>query len=311
MSSRQYVIRTYRPDDFDSYVMLHVEAEKFDRIGRRISRQALAESLRHPKYSPESDLFVAEMEGGEMAGCISLYSEPGIGRAVISYLVHPEYRAGDTGQRLFLEAVQRASIIGARLAHVNISESDTTTGILVAGLSFRPVRRFLELTLDLSAFHSMDGSHKNYTIRHFRRGEENLLAEMQNRSFAGTWGYDPNTAEEIAYWVNLSNCRPEGIIFVCDEDRPVGYCWITVNEEESFTGSAAGGRIYMIGVEPDYRGMGVGRRALLAGLSYLENRGIEVAGLTVDSGNREACALYESAGFRIRLTSTWYEKVLG
>jgi len=62
------------------------------------------------------------------------------------------------------------------------------------------------------------------------------------------------------------------------------------------------------GVDPDYRGRGVGRRVLLAGLAHLRSKGLRVAELTVDSENRAACALYRSAGFETRTGSLWYEK---
>ena len=64
----------------------------------------------------------------------------------------------------------------------------------------------------------------------------------------------------------------------------------------------------MLGVYPDYRGKGIGRRLLLAGLAYLRSKGVKVAVLTVDSENRPACALYHSIGFEVKTSSLWYEK---
>ena len=66
----------------------------------------------------------------------------------------------------------------------------------------------------------------------------------------------------------------------------------------------------MLGVEPDYQGMGVGKRVLLAGLARLKSKGLRVAELTVDSENKAACALYRSIGFEGQTSSLWYEKVI-
>ena len=66
----------------------------------------------------------------------------------------------------------------------------------------------------------------------------------------------------------------------------------------------------MLGVDPDYRGKGVGKGVLLAGLSYLKSKGLRVAELTVDSRNKVACSLYQSVGFKTWLSSLWYEKVI-
>jgi mycothiol synthase len=64
----------------------------------------------------------------------------------------------------------------------------------------------------------------------------------------------------------------------------------------------------MLGVDPDYRGRGIGRMALRAGLSYLKEKGVAVVELTVDSENPAAYSLYESSGFRVLTRSLYYEK---
>jgi mycothiol synthase len=64
----------------------------------------------------------------------------------------------------------------------------------------------------------------------------------------------------------------------------------------------------MLGVDPDYRGRGLGRQLLLVGLSYLKTKGLRVVELTVDGENKVACSLYKSAGFKLWTSSLWYEK---
>ena len=78
---------------------------------------------------------------------------------------------------------------------------------------------------------------------------------------------------------------------------------------EAATGERKG-RISMIGTDPDYRGRGVGKRVLLAGLAHLKSKGLRVAELTVDSENKAACTLYRSVGFKVLKSSFWYEKVI-
>ena len=108
----------------------------------------------------------------------------------------------------------------------------------------------------------------------------------------------------------MSNCEREGILLACEGDRPIGYCWTRIEGGENPTADGSKGRIFMIGVDPDYRGTGIGRGLLLAGLSYLKGQGLRVAQLTVDSENKVADALYRSVGFEICDRSLWYEKVL-
>jgi len=308
MSKPAYIIRNFRPDDFSSYVELNVDASKLAPTGRPTSPQALSEELGRPGYLPEQDLFMAEL-AGKAVGYIDVRPEPGIGRAVLDCFVHPEHRRKGLATELFHHASRRARELGARVAHVNVLEENVAAKALLSKLGFRFVRRFLHLTLELSEVHLLQEEQFALLHRHLQRGEEDKLTRIQNRSFAGTWGYNPNTLEEIVYRLNMIGCSPEDVILIFGGDRPVGYCWTLVNPEASTAGTNVG-RIYMLGVDPDYRGSGIGKRALLAGLAHLKGKGIEVAELTVDSQNEAACALYKSGGFQISSTSAWYEKAL-
>jgi mycothiol synthase len=66
----------------------------------------------------------------------------------------------------------------------------------------------------------------------------------------------------------------------------------------------------MMGVDPDYRGRGLGRQLLLVGLSYLKSKDLRRVELTVDSENEVAYTLYTSVGFELWTSSLWYEKKL-
>jgi len=309
MSDPPYIIRGFRPEDFAGYVQLNVEAEKLDPTGRCTSAQALSEALGWPNHVAGEDLFVAEA-AGRVVGYIDVRSELGIGRAVLDCLVHPGHRRNGLARELFQHASRRAREVGARVAHVNVAEDNVAAKGLLAKLGFGFVRRFLELRRELSEAHSPAGEQGALASRHLQPGEEDKLAQIQNRSFAGTWGYNPTTVEEIGYRLSLTGSSPEDVILICEGDRLVGYCWTQVNPEASAAASKKMGRIYMLGVDPDYRGRGIGKRALLAGLAHLKSKGIEVAELTVDSQNAAAWALYESGGFKVSSTSAWYEKAL-
>ncbi|MBM4452102.1 MAG: GNAT family N-acetyltransferase, partial [Chloroflexi bacterium] len=71
------------------------------------------------------------------------------------------------------------------------------------------------------------------------------------------------------------------------------------------------GRIYMLGVHPEHRGRGLGRKLLLAGMRQLKGKGLEVVEITVDSQNVAAVGLYRSLGFEVVEDTLWYEKVIG
>jgi mycothiol synthase len=308
MNTSGYIIRNFHPNDLSSYVELSVEAARLAPTGRPASPQTLSEELGRPNHLPEKDLFLAEL-AGRVVGYMDVRAEPGIGRAVLDCFVHPEHRRKGLATELFHHASRRAREVGSRVANVNVAEDNAAAKALLSKLGFRLARRFLSLTLELSKARLPDEQKVALPARHLRPGEEEELARIQNRSFAGTWGYNPNTPEEVGYRLNMTGSSPEDVILVFHGDRPAGYCWTRTNPEAS-AAAAKVGRILMLGVDPDYRGRGVGKRALLAGLAHLKSKGIEVAGLTVDSQNAAACALYKSGGFQISSASAWYEKTL-
>ena len=57
------------------------------------------------------------------------------------------------------------------------------------------------------------------------------------------------------------------------------------------------GEIFVIAVDPDFGGQGLGRELTLAGLHHLYGQGLSVGMLYVDATNAAALALYEKLGF--------------
>ena len=310
MSDPVYIVRNYRPEDFDRLVQLAVQVEKIEQLCCGTSPQDLVEGLGRPNHFPEDNLFVAEI-AGDIVGYLDVMPELNIGRAVLSYLVHPGHRRRDFAKRLVERGLHRAGELGVRIAHVNIPQDKAMAKRLFSKMGFRFVRRFLELRLDLSKARLRKINQVASPCRYLRAGEEGKLMAIQNRSFTNTWGYSPNTIEDIIYLTSLPNRSLEDIVLAWDADRPIGYCWTKIDPGEDKAVGGDNGRIYMLGVDPDYRGKEEGRQVLVAGLSYLKSKGIRIVELTVDSENKAACALYRSAGFEVWTSSLWYEKVLG
>jgi mycothiol synthase len=300
-------IRNYRTVDFQQYALLQAEIEKLEPTGRCVSPQFIALRLRRPNYCPERDLFIAKLDG-DTVGSMNIESELAIGRVVLDYTVHPEHRGSGLATDLFNSSMNRAKELGAEVAHVSINEDNVAVKKILLELGFRLVRQFLELKLDIGG---VDGLGIGSTIEcdYLRPGQEDKLTKLQNRAFAGTWGYNPNSVEEITFRINLSTCSRQDIVLTYDEDRAVGCCWTGISCEKGIP-SERKGRIHMLGVDPDYRGKGIGAELMMAGLTRLRNRGLRVAELTVDSENRTACALYQSLGFEVQASTVWYEKVI-
>jgi mycothiol synthase len=309
MSNPAYIIRNYHFEDFDKLVQLGTEVQEQGQTGCLISPLDLIESMGQPNHSSRSNLFVAE-GAGEIVGYADVRPELNIGRAILRWLVHPNHRKKRLVIKLINRAICRTRELDIKIIHVNILQNSLMAKQLLTQMGFTFIHRFLELRLDLSKTPSPDIGQVSPRCRSFQTGEEERLTQLQNRSFSGAWGYNANTVEEIIYRIGLPNCSPEDIIMAFDSDKPIGYCWTRINFQKNKAPSEGTGRIYMLGVDPDYRGKGLGKQLLLTGFSYLKSKGLQVVELTADRENKVACALYKSMGFTLWTSSLWYEKRL-
>jgi mycothiol synthase len=309
MSEKYWTIRNFQASDFEKYVQLHIETEKMDQTGHHVSKQLVSEELAHPSFHPRKDLFLAE-EDQNLIGFVSVFLEPGIGRALLDGLVHPGHRRKGVATDLYEQATRYARAAGLKVAQVSVSETNLAAKQMFSRLGLIFFRRFIGYKLDISTMEKPEIKPGKYTFRHLQPGEEEELTEIQNLSFADTWGFNANTPEEITYRVNSSSCTPENVIMVYLKDRPVAYCWTRIPVGADEEREEKKGEIHMLGVDPDFRKQALGSKVLAAGLGYLKHKGVGTVELMADGEMPAALALYDSAGFKRYLTVEWYEKKL-
>ena len=309
MRNNYFKIRNYRRADFAGYVQLNLETNRLDRSGRSISSQRLAEDLGHPNFHPESDLFVA-VRDNSIIGYASAFLEAPIQRAILECMIHPHHRNKGIATELVRHTIRHVETSGIKMAQICIPQLNMAAKTYVTRLGFKFIRHFYELKLDLNHIRLPNFEPTEYIIRSLSADEADKLTHIQNRAFAGSWGFNPNTPDEIAYRINLSSCSPKNILMVYLENQPIGYCWTRIFVEEDAVSGNKKGEIHMLGVDPDYRGKGIGRNVLLAGLADLKTQGVTDVELSADGEDRVARGLYESVGFEECSRSEWYEKTL-
>ena len=262
-----------------------------------------------PNYEVGKNLFFAEVDGA-ILGYVNVLPELAIGRVILEYGVSPLHELGVILDKLFDHALGRAGELGAKVAHVSIPTTDLAAAELLSKLGFKVVRRFYELRLDVSVADLEVAEQSGVACRHLGASEAELLAWIENSCFTGTWGFNPNSAEYIGWELSARGDCPDDVILAISECRPVGYCWTEAACGRDLATGKSRGRIYMLGVDTDYRGKDVGKKLLRVGLLHLRNKGRELVDITVDSQNVAAVTLYRSMGFQVHGETVWYEKIV-
>ena len=125
---------------------------------------------------------------------------------------------------------------------------------------------------------------------------------INNRAFAGHgeqggWTIDTFRRRQQEPWFD-----PEGFRIHEREGRMAAFCWTKVHESDAADGERIG-EIYVIAVDPDFHGLGLGTQLTLAGLQHLAEAGLRTAMLYVDASNTVGVHMYEALGFRIHSTN--------
>jgi mycothiol synthase len=204
--------------------------------------------------------------------------------------VHVEGRLDPVALGADLDVVRDG---GGGPVFVWVSSPTETDDAVAAAAGLHPERDLYELRVPLPTADPAPP----LDWRPFEPGrDDDAFLEVNNRAFAmhpeqGGW-----TPAILAEHLREPWFDPAGFLLHERDGRLAGFCWTKVHAEAD----PPLGEIYVIAVDPDFHGAGLGRALTLGGLDWLHReRGIGVGMLYVDRSNDAAMRLYERIGFTV------------
>lgn len=133
--------------------------------------------------------------------------------------------------------------------------------------------------------------------------DEAAVVDVNNRAFA----WHPDQAGRTVDWLRQGAAEPwfdpQGFLVHEHDGRIDGFCWTKVHRDHE----PHIGEIYVIAVDPDAHGRGLGRGLTVAGLDHLADRNISESMLYVEAVNVPALALYDRLGFERQAVQRAYQ----
>ncbi len=291
------ITRKHAPDLLE---ILHIAGPHGHREWPISDADSLLATLDNPRLDPDLGRWSIAFCDGDAVGYSLVEPELNIGRVLVGLASVDD--CPDILDALLSDGIERASEL-ADLdrfeIHVAVRENEPAVinGILKSA-DFDVVRTVLKMRVDvgmLSLRHSIvpDSS----TLREadmLDEAEAAAVTDLHNACFVDSWGFSPNTVDEIVGRAVIDAERNGFAPILVVESEETGtlgaYIWITLNDGD--------GRVEMVGVSPELRGAGLGWTIFNAGVERLIANGATTLVLDVDSENPPARRIYESVGYR-------------
>ena len=146
-------------------------------------------------------------------------------------------------------------------------------------------------------------------IRPLADGEEGRVLHALNHAWAGTWNFRPLTRRALER--DLAGQREGFLLAINDAGRIAGTVHAQLDPDAQNPDGAPYAWVSNLTTAPEWRGRGLGRALLSAGIASLRARSAGSVALGVDGGAAAPVALYRSAGFAEVDRLELWEAVLG
>ncbi|MNS61083.1 Mycothiol acetyltransferase [compost metagenome] len=255
-----------------------------------------------------SRIEVAEVDGN-VAGFTHLYTDENqlrLGRVNLdSFHVHPQARNHGVGSALLASAIETARSWNGRYISTAIPEESPRSLEFLERHGFKRVRQFYKMRLSDLRPDAETAFPPGFSVRTFLPGtDEAAFVTVYNAAFADHWDFIPMADWEIAKWNRRPAFNPKACFLLFDQERLVGFTTVMYDHEQARETGQAVGRIFEMGVLPEYRRQGLGYTMLQSAIRYAQAQGFDALDLVTDVENVAGIQLYEKVGFQEKRATT-------
>lgn len=215
--------------------------------------------------------------------------------ADLDVVVEPEARGRGEGRALAVAALEVAPPDVTAWSHAD----HPAAAALARGLGLDAVRRLWVMERDAAAVAVPEVS--GVTIRGYRDSDAEEVLRVNAAAFAHHREQGSMDAENLAARMEEPWFDPAGLLVADTGTGLLAFHWTKVHSPDL-------GEVYVVAVDPDAQGRGLGRAVTAAGLAHLAARGVRKILLYVESDNDAAVATYTRLGFRHTSTHVQYAR---
>ncbi|TSA55155.1 MAG: mycothiol synthase [Actinobacteria bacterium] len=214
----------------------------------------------------------------------------------LDLVVHPHHRydMASIGPELLAAAVEMISQEGGGHVHWWVYEPTQLHHQLASSIDFTLGRTNAQMRVALPLTQDVLASTTPIETCAFRVGtDEDAWLDVNNRAFSdhpeqGSWTRQTLESRQHEPWFS-----PNGFLLHHINSKLAGFCWTKLHLDTQ----PVLGEIYVVAVDPDFAGKGLGRSLTVAGLQHLSRLKTTVGMLHVDAQNTRALGMYNSLGF--------------
>lgn len=270
---------------------------------QRTAVQALCAQATHAdQVRPLNEAALLAVDGSSAAehGLLSAEYQPNLlgyaqfdGRDV-QLLIAPAYRGQGLGREL-AHAVQRRWQPQGWWSFGTLAPAAR----LAERLELRAVRELAKMTMTLTEVPPMPDFGADFELTTFTEEDLAALVAVNARAFATHPEQGQMDVADARRRMAQDWFEPSDLLLLRTNDGQLaGFHWTKLEADI--------GEVYVIAVDPDFAGQGLGRQLLNAGLRHLQQRDARVVELYVEKNNTQVVRLYQTSGFQITNLDTNY-----